>query len=153
MGNTGDEVDIWPFSWFLRSEVPSWAGKVPPYRLWEGQLGLVAWTYTRHAHSGLDSVAGSRRSLGRRDLPLASVSVRLDGAPELWWGGGDGSECCPQVSGARCSLCVTVLASCGVLRGPGCPAKWGPGLGLVLFGFVFKQKKTMIGKASLCPKH
>ena len=48
---------------------------------------------------------------------------------------------------------VPVVASCGVLRGPGCPAKQGPGLGLVLFGLVFKQKKAMIDKASLCPKH
>lgn len=135
MGDTGDGVDIWPFSWFLRSGAPSWVGCAPTYRLWEGQLGLVAWTHNRHAHSGLDSGASSRRSKGHRDRPLASVSAGPDGAPEQ----GGGSECRPRVGGA--SFCVAVVASCGVLRGPGCPAKRGPGLGLVLFGLVFKQRK------------
>lgn len=58
-----------------------------------------------------------------------------------------------QVSSARCSLryVAAVAAAVSVLRGPGCLAKQGLGIGFAWFGS--KQKKTMIGKASLCPKH
>lgn len=108
MGNTGDGVDIWPFSWFLRSEAPSWVGRAPTYRLWEGQLGLVAWTHNRHAHSRLDSGAGSRRSKGHRDLLLASVSVWLDGAPEQWQGTGLGEGVLSAAHGSAVPAAASV---------------------------------------------
>lgn len=108
MGNTGDGVDIWPFSWFLRSEAPSWVGRAPTYRLWEGQLGLVAWTHNRHAHSRLDSGAGSRRSKGHRDLLLASMSVWLDGAPEQWQGTGLGEGVLSAAHGSAVPAAASV---------------------------------------------
>lgn len=67
--------------------------------------------------------------------------------------GGRGSGCQACRSSVRCSLwyVAAVAAAVSVLRGPGCLAKQGLGIGFAWFGS--KQKKTMIGKASLCPKH